>query len=43
MNALRRRGLLDDLDKVVFEWILEAARRYAQGRISATEWIPRPA
>jgi hypothetical protein len=36
---LRRRGFLDDLDEVVFERTLETARHFAQGRLSATEWV----
>jgi hypothetical protein len=39
MSALRRQGLLDDLDEAIFEHTLEAARRYVQGRLSATKWI----
>jgi hypothetical protein len=39
LNVLRRRGLLDDLDEAVFERTLEAARRYVQGRLSATDWV----
>jgi hypothetical protein len=39
MNVLRRRGLLEELDEAVFEQTLEAARCYAQGRLSAIEWV----
>jgi hypothetical protein len=39
LNVLRRRGLLDDLDEAVFERMLEAARRYVQGRLLATDWV----